>query len=113
MTPKFKKSFGGNINAKFDVFMETRCDLIIEADNKLFKNRKQKTTFVLCSFQKLLNSKLNRLSLKEIECKNYHTDYPGKYNCFELVYCGHPKYPHTNILRKKTISSLRMHSETR
>ena len=56
-TPKFKKSLGGNINAKFDVFMKTRCDLIIEADNKLFKNRTQEPTFVLCSFQKLLNSK--------------------------------------------------------
>ena len=54
-TPKFKKSFGTNINAKFDVFMKTRCDLIIEADNKLFKNRTQKPTFVLCSFQSLLN----------------------------------------------------------
>ena len=34
-TPKFKKGLGGNINAKFDVFMKTRCDLIIEADNCL------------------------------------------------------------------------------
>ena len=47
-TPKCKKSLGGNINAKFDVFMKTRCDLIIEADNKLFKNRTQEPTFVLC-----------------------------------------------------------------
>ena len=54
-TTKFKKSLGGNINAKFDVFMKTRCDLIIEADNKLFKNRTQKPTFVLCSFQEMLN----------------------------------------------------------
>ena len=56
-TPKFKKSFGKNINAKFDVFMKTRCDLIIEADNKIFKNRTQKPTILLCSFQELLNSK--------------------------------------------------------
>ena len=54
-TPKLKKVIGKNINSKFDVFMKTRCDLIIEADNKLFKNRTQKPTFVLCSFQKLLN----------------------------------------------------------
>ena len=65
-TPKFKKSLGKNINAKFDVFMKTSCDLIIEADNKMFKNRTQKPTFVLCSFQKLLNSKLDRLSLQQL-----------------------------------------------
>ena len=27
----------------------------------------------------------------------YCTDYPDKYNFFELGYCGHPKYPHSNI----------------
>ena len=96
-TPKFKKSFGESINAKFDVFMKTICDLILEADNKLFKNRKQKPTFVLCSFQKLLNSKLDRLSLKQLEWEMYRTDYPDKYNFFELGYFGHPKYPHTKI----------------
>ena len=58
-TPKFKKILGGNINAKFDVFMKTRCDLIIEADNKLFKNRTKEPTCLLCSFQNLLNSKLD------------------------------------------------------
>ena len=67
-TPKFMKCFGENINAKFDVFMKTRCDLIIEADNELFNNRTQKTTFLLCSFQKLLNSKLDRLYLQQLEC---------------------------------------------
>ena len=77
--------------------METRCDLIIEADNKMFKNRTQKPTFVLCSFQKLLNSKLDRLSLQKLEREMDCTDYPEKYNCFELGYCGHPKYPHTNV----------------
>ena len=35
-TPKFNKSLGDNINFKFDIFIKTRCDLIIEADNKLF-----------------------------------------------------------------------------
>ena len=45
----------GALNAKFDVFMKTRCDLIIESDNKLFKNRTQEPTFVLCSFQNLQN----------------------------------------------------------
>ena len=54
-TPKFKKRFGGNINAKFNIFMKTRCGFIIEADNELFNNRIQKPTFVLCSFQQMLN----------------------------------------------------------
>ena len=44
--------------------MKTRCDLIIEADNKLFNNRTQEPTFVLFSFQKL-----DRSSLQEIECE--------------------------------------------
>ena len=75
-TPKFKKSLGGNINAKFDVLMKTRCDIIIGADNKLFKNRTQEPAFVLCSFQKFLNSKLDRLSIQQIQCEMGHTDYP-------------------------------------
>ena len=49
------EKFWGNINDKFDVFMKTICDFVVEANNKLFKNRTQKPTFVLCSFQKLLN----------------------------------------------------------
>ena len=64
--------------------METRCDLIIEADNKLFKNRTKKPTFVLCLFQQFLNSKLDRLSLQQLEYEMNFTDYPDKYNCFEL-----------------------------
>ena len=36
-TPKFKKKIGKNINAKFDVFMKTRCDLIIEADKNCLR----------------------------------------------------------------------------
>ena len=74
--------FGENINSKFDLFMNTRCDLIIEADKKLFKNRTQKPTFVLFSFQKLLNSELDRLSLQQLECEMDRTDYPDKYNFF-------------------------------
>ena len=81
-TPKFKKSLEKNINAKFNVFMKKRCDLIIEADNKLFKNRTQEPTFILCSFQKLLNSKLDRLSLQQLECEMDRTDYPDKYKFF-------------------------------
>ena len=32
-TPKYKKSFGKTFNAKLNIFMKTRCELIIEADN--------------------------------------------------------------------------------
>ena len=80
--PKFKKSFGGKINAKFDVFMKTRCDFIIDADNELFKNRTKKPTFVLCSFQQMINPKLDRLSLQQVECEMDFTDYPEKYKFF-------------------------------
>ena len=38
-TTKFRNSFGTNINAKFDIFMKTGCEFIIEADNELFQNR--------------------------------------------------------------------------
>ena len=79
-TPKFKKGFGEIINAKFNVFMKTRCDLILKADNELFKNRIQKPKFVLCSFQQMLNPKLDRLSLQQLEYEMDFTDYPEKYN---------------------------------
>ena len=102
-TPKFKKGFGKNIHAKFDVFMKTRCDFIIEADNEPFKNRTQKPTCVLCSFQKLLNSTMDRVSLQQLEFEMDCTDYPDKYNCFELGYCGHPKHPHSNIFLTKQV----------
>ena len=60
--------------------MNTRCDLIIEADNKLFKNSTRELMFVLCSFKKLLNPELDRLSLQQLECEMDRTDYPDKYN---------------------------------
>ena len=78
--PKFKKSFGYNINAKFNMFMKTRCDFILEVDNELFNNRTQKPRFVLCSFQQILNPKLDRLSLQQLEYEMDYTDYPEKYN---------------------------------
>ena len=96
-TPKVKKHFGKKFNAKFDICMKTRCEFIIEADNKLFQNSTNKTTFVLCSFQQFLNSKLDILSLQKLEYEMNFTDYPDKYNFFELGYCGHPQYPYLNI----------------
>ena len=77
-TLKFKKIFGKNINTKFDVFMKTIFDIIIEAYNKLFQNRTKKPTFLLCSFQQFLNSELDRLSLQQLECEMDRTDYPDK-----------------------------------
>ena len=60
--------------------MKTIGDRIIDSDNELFKNRTQEPKFVLCSFQNLLNSKLDRLSLQQLECEMDRTDYPDKYN---------------------------------
>ena len=96
-TPKVKKSFGINFNAKFGMRMKTRCELIIEADNELFQIRTKKPTFVLFSFQQFISSKLDRLSLQQLECEMDSADYPDKYNFFELVYCGHPQYPYSKI----------------
>ena len=124
-TPKFKNVFGTNINAKFDARMKTRCEFIIKADNELFQKRTRKPMFVLTSFQHFLNSNLDRLSLQQLEFEMDSAGYPDKYNFFESGYCGHPQYPYSKIfldqssdlillhLRKKTIPSLVMHSETR
>ena len=46
-TTKYKKSFGTNINAKFDARMKTRREFIIKADNELFQKRTKKHMFVL------------------------------------------------------------------
>ena len=35
-TPKYKKSYGGNINANFNAFLERRCEELVEVDNVLF-----------------------------------------------------------------------------
>ena len=35
-TPKVKKRFGININAKFDIWMKTRCELTLKFIPKLF-----------------------------------------------------------------------------
>ena len=40
---------------------------------------------------------MDRLSLHHLECEMDCTDYPDKYNLFELGYCGHPKYPQSKI----------------
>ena len=85
-TPKFKKRFGTNFNAKFNIRMKTRCEIIIKADNELFQNKTRKPMFVLCSFQHFLDSKLDRLSLQQLECEMDSAVYPDKYN-FEFRKC--------------------------
>ena len=59
--------------------MKTRCELIIEADNELFQKSTRKPKLVLCSFQQFLNSKLDRLSLQQLDCDMNFSDYPDKY----------------------------------
>ena len=59
-TPKYKKSFGANINANFNAFMVKICEDLIEEDNVLFKNRKIFPKFVLAPFCLFLDSKLDR-----------------------------------------------------
>ena len=54
-TPKYKKSYGENINANFNAFMDRRCEELIDADNVLFKNRKTFPKFVLAPLRGFLN----------------------------------------------------------
>ena len=77
--------------------MERRCEKLIEADNVLFKNRKTFPKFVLSPFNLFLDSKLDRLSLQQLECEMYSTGYLDHHNFFQLGYCGHTQYPHSKI----------------
>ena len=56
--------------------MEKRCEILIKADNVLFKNMTKKPKFVLTSFQNFLDSKLDRLSLQQLEFEMDSTGYP-------------------------------------
>ena len=77
--------------------MDRRCEEPIEADNVLFKNRKIFPKYVLAPLRGFLNSKLYRLSLQQLECEMDSTGYPEDHNFFELGYCGHTQFPHSNI----------------
>ena len=81
-TPKYKKRYGGNINANFNAFMVKRCEDLVESDSVLFKNRKIFPKFVLAPLRGFLNSKLNRLSLQQLECEMDSTGYPDHHNFF-------------------------------
>ena len=78
LTPKYKKLFGVNINANFNSFMDKRCEIIIKADNVMFKIRTTKPKFALTSFQHFLDSKLDRLSLQQPEFEMDSNRYPDK-----------------------------------
>ena len=91
-TPKNKKSFGGNINANFNAFMNKRYEIIINADNVLFNIRTTKPKFVSTLFQHFLDSKLYRLSLQQLDFEMDSTGYPDNKNFFELGYCGHNQF---------------------
>ena len=54
-TPKYKKSFGANINANFNAFMDKIYEILIKADNVLFKISTPEPKFVLTSFQHFLD----------------------------------------------------------
>ena len=95
--PKYKKSYGANINANFNSFMVKRCEDLIEADNVLFKNRKTFPKSVLAPFRLFLDSKLDRLYLQQLEYEMDSTGYPDYHNFFELGYCGHTQFPYSKI----------------
>ena len=54
-TPKYKKSYGVNINTNFNAIMDRRCEELIVADNVLFKNRKKFPKFILAPLRGFLN----------------------------------------------------------
>ena len=58
-TPKYKKSYGANINANFNAFMVKRCEGLLEAYTVLFQNSKIFPKFVLAPFRLFLDSKLD------------------------------------------------------
>ena len=61
------------------------------------KNRKIFPKFVLAPLRRFLDSKLDRLSLQQLECEIDSTGYPDDHNFFELGYCGHNQFPHSKI----------------
>ena len=63
--------------------MERRCEELIEADNVLFKNRKIFPKFVLAPLSRFLDSKLDRLSLHQLECEMDSTGYTDHHNFSE------------------------------
>ena len=88
-TPKYKKSFRHNKNAKFNGFMVRKCGNLLKADKVLFITRKFLPQFVLTPLRSFLNLNLDRLSLQQLECEMDSTGYPDDHNFFELGYCGH------------------------
>ena len=96
-TPKHKRSFGRNKNAKFNEFMVRKCGNLLMADKVLFKTRKFFPRFVLAPLRSFLNLNLDRLSLLQLEREMYSTGYPDDHKFFELGYCGHTQYPHSKI----------------
>ena len=52
---------------------------------------------------------MNRLSTQQLKCEMDCTDYPDKYNIFELGYCGHPNYPHIKIFLNQTSNLIPSH----
>ena len=77
--------------------MVRKCDCLLEADKVLFKTRKTFPKFVLYPLRGFLDQKLDRLSLQQLECEMDSNGYPDDHKFFELEYCGHTQYPHSNI----------------
>ena len=60
--------------------MTKRFEIIMKADNDLFSFRTNRSKFVIPSFQHFLDSKLDRLSLQQLEFEMDSAGYPDKYN---------------------------------
>ena len=69
--------------------MNRRHEELIEADNSLFKNRKRFPKFVSAPLRGFLYSKLDRLSLQQLECEMDSTGYPDDHNILIQRNCDH------------------------
>ena len=66
-------------------------------DDALFKIRSKSPAFVLNPIKAMLKLAVDIISLQQLEYEMYCSDPPNYYNCFEIVYCGHPDFPYANI----------------
>ena len=81
--------------------MNIHCCSLKAEDDALFNNMSKIPAFVLSPLKSILNSEVDRLSLRQLEYDMDRTNYPIDYNCFEIGYCGHPKFPYAHTQLKQ------------
>ena len=67
----------------------------------MIKNRPKRPTFLLRTLLTMLNLKVDRIYLQQLEYEMSRTDYLVDYNVSEIGYCSNPNPPYTNIQLEK------------